>query len=224
MPAKYFVFFLLFAPSVAHSATVVKTWNFLSTTEGLADAGNDAILTFAANTSTGNPTNSVQFSESSKNTTRTEFARNSSTGETWETWGVPAGATINSIQITAWSETTDSTQLGVVMSSVSFRIIGSGGTSVTSGAGDPIDHISPGTGGDTVWNIMSAGSSRNVDAGSQPSTTDVRLEIEQNVRTSGPLGIMLQSYDTISLTITYTAGGGGTSATGGQNLITTEND
>ena len=205
---KYFVFFLLFSPSLAHSATVVKTWNFASSTEGLADAGNDAILTFAAETSTGSPTNSVNFSESSKNTTKTEFARNPSTGETWETWGVPSGATVTSIQFTSWQEYTDPSTLGPTVNNFSARIIDSGGTSVTSGAGDPIPTTAMGT-GDTAWNVQSAGSSRSVDAGKQASTTDVRLELQQNVTTSGPLGILLQMYDTFELTITYTGGAAG---------------
>lgn len=208
---KLLFFIALFIPCVSHGATVVKTWNFASTTEGLADAGNDAVLTFAAETSTGNPTNSVKFSESSKNTTKTEFARNPSTGETWETWGVPAGATVTSIQFTKWSEYTDPSTIGPTANNFSARIIDSGGTSVTSGAGDPIPTTAMGT-GDTAWNVQSAGASRNVDASKQASTTDVRLELQQDVTTSGPLGILLQEYDTFELTITYTGGGGGSAA------------
>ena len=205
---KLLFLFVLFIPCVSHGATVVKTWNFASTTEGLADAGNSATLSFAAETSTGNPTNSVKFSYNTKNASATEYARNASTGETWETWGVPAGATVTSIQFTAWSEYTDPSTLGPTVNNFSARIIDSGGTSVTSGAGDPIPTTAMGT-GDTAWNVQSAGSSRSVDAGKQASTTDVRLELQQDVTTSGPLGILLQEYDTFELTITYTSGAAG---------------
>lgn len=206
----------------AHAATVVKTWTFVSTTEGLADAGNSATLTFAAETSTGNPTNSVKFSFNTKNASATEFARNASTGETWETWGVPAGGTVTSIQVTAWSEITGPGLFGVTVNNFSARIISSTGTSVTSGAGDIITTTAMGTTDDTAWTVQSAGSSRAVNSASQASTTDVRLELQQAVTTSGALGILLQEYDQIELTITYTPGAGGGSSAQRHRIITTQ--
>lgn len=219
---KTLLFIALFIPCLAHGATVVKTWNFASSTEGLADAGNSVTMAFAADTSTGNPTNCIHFSGLGKNSTQIEYARNASTGETWETWGVPSGATVNSIQVTSWSEETDTSILGVVASSVSIRIIDSGGTSVTSGAGDPIASVAVGTTGDSSWQLPAAGSSRNVDAGKQASTTDVRLEIQQYGRSSGASAFFDQRYDTISLTITYTAGGGGGSTASRHRIITSQ--
>lgn len=198
---------LALIPALAFAATQVKTWSFLSGSEGLADAGNENKLDFQHESGDGSPAGSVSFTTSTKSSTLQEFARRPSTGETWETWGVPAGSTVTSVQITAWKERTVA---NTKLSSHTFkaRIIGSGGSTVHS-AGDLLS-VSLATGTDASWQTGSAGSSRAVDGGSQASTTDVRLELDYTVTTSGGGGgaNVDQRFDEISLTITYTAPSG----------------
>lgn len=199
---------LLVVAAPASADTVVKTWAFASDAEGLADAGNTANLTFAAETGDGNPAGSVKLTTGTKGQTLTEFARRATTGETWETWGVPSGGTVTAVQVTAWSERlVANTKLS--SHSLKARVIGSGGTTVHS-VGDALD-AALGTTTDATWQAGTAGSSRAVDAGSQASTTDVRLELEYTVTTSGGGGSanVDQRFDQIALTITYTPGGGG---------------
>lgn len=181
--------------------SVTKTWTFASGAEGLADAGNSAV-TFAAQAGDGNPADSVKFTQGTKSVTHTEFARRATTGETWETWGVPAGATVTDVQVTAWSERlVSNTKLS--SHSIKARIIDSGGASVHA-AGDLLD-VALGTTTDASWQAGAAGTQRAVDSAKQASTTDVRLELEYGVTTSGGGGSanVDQRFDQIELTITY---------------------
>lgn len=205
--------FILFSPDRAWADTGTKTWAFAADAEGLTDAGNAANLTFAAHAGDGNPADSVKFTTPTKGQTMTEFARRSGTGETWETWGIPSGATVTDVQITAWNEKLRAnTKLS--SHSVKARIIGSGGSSVHS-AGDLLD-ASLGTAIDSSWQSGAAGTSRAVDAGNQASTTDVRLELEYTVVTSGGGGSanVDQGFDQIQLTVTYSPPPSGTITVG----------
>lgn len=179
-------------------STTVKTWTFTSDAEGLADAANSTAVTFAHDGTDA----AVKFTCATKNIIETEFARNASTGESWETWGVTSGDVITDVQITAWTEKlVANTHLDA--HSIKMRIIGSGGSSVHS-AGDLID-TSLGTTTDPSYQAGSAGTSRAVDSGSQASTTDVRLELEYlcDSGTGGGSANIDQRFDTIELTITH---------------------
>jgi hypothetical protein len=183
--------------------TVVKTWAFASDAEGLTDAGVSAVA-FAHLTTDGNPSGCVRFTQATKAVTQSERALRASTGETWESWGVPAGATVTGVQVTAWQEKlAANTKLS--SHSISARVIGSGGASVHS-AGDLLAAVALGTTTDATWQAGAAGTARAVDSGAQASGTDVRLELEYSVVTSGGGGSASvdQRFDQIQLTITYT--------------------
>lgn len=178
-------------------ATVDKTWVFLADAEGLADVG-DSAISVVWDTG-GNPGGSLEFLGAATGTT--ERARRAATGQTWETWGVPAGATVNSVQVISfdsrkWSNATTPT--------VKVRVVDSAAASVHT-AGDLVS-LSLGTGADAAWVANGAGTSRAVDAAKQASTTDVRLEVQLDLlaaTTSLDVGL-----DNILLRITYTASGG----------------
>lgn len=179
-------------------ATVDKTWAFLADTEGLADVG-DSAITFQADTA-GNPAQSVHFVGAA--TGIQERGRRATTGQTWETWGVPAGATVTDVQVISWNS-----RKWAVMASqtptISIRVVDSGGASVHS-AGDLVS-LGLGTGADVAWISQGAGTSRAVDAGKQASDTDVRLEIELDVTAANTAWDI--AVDTILLRITYTVSG-----------------
>ena len=203
------LFFLCVLCGELSADITTKTWVFASDTEGLADAGNHANVSFAHEAGDGNPSGAAEFSTSTKAlSAATEFARKASTGDTWETWGVPAGATVTQVQVTAWDEKlTANTKL--TSHTLKARVIGSGGGTVHS-AGDLLD-VAMGTTVDASWQAGAAGTARAVDAGSQAASTDVRLELQWVVTTSGGGGSadVQQDLDNIELTITYTPGGGG---------------
>ena len=186
-------------------ATVVKTWSFASDAEGLADAAVSAVaFAFQSGDSASGSGGSVGFTLTQKGQTLAERALRSATGESWETWGVPAGAIVDSVQITAWSERC-AANAKLSSHNIRARLVGSGGASVHS-AGELLD-VALGITTDATWQAGAAGSSRAVDAGSQASNTDVRLELEYDVTTSGGGGSAStdQRFDEIELTITYTA-------------------
>jgi len=191
-----------FPPNIPfiNGATVVKTWTFTGNAEGLADAANSTSVSFAHDATD----NAVKFTTTTKNlSNEVEFGRKAATGETWETWGLPTNATVTDVQITAWQEElVANTKL--TSHSLKARIIDSGGSTVHS-AGDMLN-VTLGTTIDPSYQAGAAGTSRAVDAGSQASSTDVRLELEYTVTTSGGGGTASvdQRFDTIELTITYT--------------------
>jgi hypothetical protein len=187
--------------------TVAKTFVFAADAEGLADQGNSATITFAWQTgdSQSGSGGCVKFTTTSKSTTSTEYAYKTATTDTWETWGVPAGATVTSVQVSEWYERTVAVTK-ISSQAVSIRVVNSSNTTVHS-AGDLIAAYDPGTGANATWQSATAGSVRAVDSSYQASTTSVRLRIDQTIVTSGSSSAASvdQRYDGITLTITYTA-------------------
>ncbi len=184
----------------AYGDTGTKTWNFTGNAEGLADPGNHASVAFSFDATD----NAVLFSTTVKSLTNAvEFGRKSTTGETWETWGVPVGATVTNVQITAWQEKLVANSK-LSAHSIKARIINSSGTTIHT-AGDILD-VALGTTLDASYQAGVAGTQRAVDASYQASTTDVRLELEYTVTTLGGGGTAAvdQRFDVITLTITYT--------------------
>tara|TARA_R110002096_G_scaffold289124_1_gene483352 strand:- start:2232 stop:2819 length:588 start_codon:yes stop_codon:yes gene_type:complete len=180
--------------------TVIKTWDFPTDSEGLADEGLTSDITFVWDASDA----AVEFTDSRKAATRTEGASNPSTGETWETWGVPVGGTVTSLTITSWQDSRiDNTKL--TSHTITATVIDSADASVTSVAGNLINAVALTT---TIGGYDTHGpeTARVVDGGSQASTTDVRLRLEYTAVTSGGAGSasVIERFDAISLEITYT--------------------
>lgn len=185
-------------------ATVDKTWVFLADLEGLADVGDSSLG--IANDAAGNPGGSLEFTEAGTYTaTHGERARRASTGETWQTWGVPAGATVTNVQIISF-DYRPWTVSSVTSWTVKARILDSAAASVHS-AGDLLNQsLTLSTG---AWLSAGAGTSRAVDAGKQASTTDVRMEIEAIIVNAG--GSADVGTDNFLLRMTYTPAASGVS-------------
>lgn len=182
-------------------ATVDKTWSFAADNESLADAGVSAIS--VVHDSGGNPGGSLEFTGAASGTTET--ARKVSTADTWETWGVSSGATVDSVQIISFDSRIWNEGAPGRTGTLTMRIVNSSATTVHS-AGD-IASRSLAAAADGAWVSSGAGTSRAVDASYQASTTSVRLEVQLTISgasTGYDLGV-----DNILLRITYTAGGGG---------------
>ena len=144
-----------------------------------------------------------EFTSAGSVTTQRERARFAATS--WATlFGIPASATVNSIQITAWKEA--DWNASITTRTVRMRFVDSGSTTVHS-AGDLID-----TGAGVPTNTtgvpqnMAGGSVRAVDATYQSASTLVRLEIDLAVVTTTSVLDLEQSVIVIS--IDYTLGGG----------------
>lgn len=184
-------------------ATASKTWVFLANAEGLADVGLDANLAFAWIAGDGNPAGSVEWLQT-VGTAGDEKARKPTT-DSWETlFGVPAGATVTDVQVTAWDSITWAV-LNVAANGLRtrIRIVDSTGATVHS-AGDLADvSEKPAIGG--VVTGHGAGTSRAVDSAFQASTTGVRLEIQLTVTAAAGMNVDYE-HDNVAITVTYTTG------------------
>lgn len=180
-------------------ATVDKTWDFPADAMGLADVGDSAITVVwdgGAGAVSGN--GSLEFTGAA--TGVTERARRASTGETWETWGVPPGSTVTDVQLQqAYKRRWDGS---APTAALAMRIVDSAAASVHS-AGDILT-VAAATGADGAWVAQGVGTSRAVDSGKQASTTDVRLEVQ--ITSGAPNSTLDFGVDAITLRITYTAG------------------
>ena len=175
--------------------TVSKTFNFSVGTDQLADAGNAAGITV---TSIADP--ATKFAMTAKAATQTEFARRATTGQTWESWGVPTGSVVTSVRITSWSEQVfANTKLS--SHSIKVRLINSGNTSIV--ASDLVSYTPATT--TYPYNTWGPEASQTINSGNQDSTTDVRLEMEYTCTTTGGGGGASVDYrmGNITLEITY---------------------
>jgi hypothetical protein len=182
--------------------TVDKTWVFAADNEGLVDEGVSAWT--INHDAAGNPGGSIEFGADSLNGTIQEKARRSSTGETWETWGVPTGQVVTDLQVVSWDYRCWSIT-NVTSYTFKMRVVDSAGATVHS-AGELVDlslTLAMGS-----WQAGGAGTSRAVDAAEQASTTDVRLEIDGTVVLS-TTNVADVGLDNILLRMTYAAGAAG---------------
>lgn len=200
--------------------TITKSFVYLSDAEGLVDGANHAGIAFAFEGSDGSPANGcLKFTTVQNSLSQAkEYARRSSTGQTWETWGVPPGAEVTLVRITGWRQKVTG-EAGLDNFTIKARIIDGSGVSVHS-AGDLLNSDGvPWVLGS--WETKSAGALRTVDFLSQESTQDVRLEIEWLVTTQIAGTSVDVRFDSFDLAITYDDGstsGGASVAIPIQNL------
>lgn len=181
--------------------TVNKTWGFHTDTEGLVDAGQTSAITFGwdADQAEEPDQESGCVKWTGVGNSQTEKARRSSTGETWETWGVPSGKIVTSIRVSEWWKKVVNDDELVSAARVRIRVVDSSGNSVTGG-----NLINASPLGSTSWEQQSAGSSQSVLSGKQASTTDVRFELEMFGAVTNDDGTPFDiRLDAITLEITY---------------------
>lgn len=173
---------------------IQKMWTFDTTSEGLADVGNSAVITGVWD-ATGNGGGAFDISATSNGS---ESFRRAATGETWETWGVPPGLTVTSVEIL--SADSHRWTAGSGTQRFRMRLVDSAATSLV--AADLFDN-SPATGATDsagVWVPYYGAGAKAVNAGKQASTTDVRLEIQFDPSVAVSYDV---SWDNIQLQINF---------------------
>lgn len=185
---------------------VVKQFNFVADSEGLADAGNHAGIVFTWLSSDGDPSNGcVRFTTTQNSLNQAkEYARRPSSGQTWEGWGVPQGAEVLTVYATLKQKI--ESDGGLDNLTIKARIVDETGVTIHS-AGDLLqaDAVPYVLG---VWESKT-GATRAVDFLFAESTQDVRLELECLFRTQIAGTNVDVRFDSVELTITYTGGSGG---------------
>lgn len=175
-------------------ATVTKTWTFLTNANGWADVGDDAGEVFSF-TDVGQQC--VSFARPTSGTS-SERGR-TGTGVTWETWGVPSGATVTSIVFLATCSRNTST--GFVSSSLQGRVLNSSNTTILDG-GDSLDSSVSGTS-----YVNRSGVSRNINSSYQASTTNVKAEMTGVMQTTSTNRAI--RINRVDIEITYSTSSGG---------------
>jgi hypothetical protein len=83
-------------PVTSNPIRIAKEFTFDSTAEGMTDDGQSGIV-FAYLGTDGSPAGCVQFTQSAEGTTQLEQAAHPGSTHTWESWGVPTGATVSKV-------------------------------------------------------------------------------------------------------------------------------
>lgn len=187
-------------------SSVTKLFSYAGDSEGLADAGNHAGIVFTWLSSDGDPSNGcIRFTttQNSLNLAK-EYGRRPSSGQTWESWGVPSGAEVLTVYATLKQKI--ESDGGLDNLTIKARIVDETGVTIHS-AGDLLqaDAVPYALG---VWESKT-GTTRAVDFLFAESTQDVRLELECLFRTQFAGTNVDVRFDSVELTITYTGGSGG---------------
>jgi len=181
-------------------ATASFTWtNWDSTNawQNLADAGNSSLVAYARDATDV----AAKFTETTKNTTATEYARKSGAGDTWASiFSIVSGATITAVQLTAWKKkTVANTKL--TSHNVTIKLIDDDAATLAT----LINNASLGTSVDGSYTAQTAGA--NQTGLSIAANTNARLSIEYTcvaANTAGDSAIDCR-FDDFEVTITYDA-------------------
>lgn len=130
--------------------------------------------------------------------------RGQTVANTWETWGVPAGATVLSVQILQWYSKVAANTLLQTATVDGIRIVDANGNRVYSGS-DPITDYGLNTSIDASWQAQGPGMQISISSSAQPATTPVQFVLDVSVDTSAGVSDVDVRLDTISLAITYSS-------------------
>lgn len=178
-----------------------KTWADFA---GFTDQGVTASIT-AQIDAAGNPGPSCDFTTTTAGLTGAlEKWRGPSA--TWESWGVPAGAVVTTVQITGF-DTQCYARAGVTANpTIKMRLVDAT-TGTTVHAAGELQSASLAETVDAAWHARTAGTARTVDSGKQASTTAVKLELELTITTTTSVNSDF-GFDNVVLAITYAAPAG----------------
>jgi hypothetical protein len=195
-------------------ATLTKTFTWDSDNEGFTLTESQGAGTFQRDTSNGSPTNGSlqQIGESGRN--RISEGQALIDDGTWESvFGVPAGSTINSIQVEDVRTYTGLTHSTGSLDSVDFNFHIYETTGVTSVTGTEPVWSRNTTAADSSWNQAGQQTAQNVTATYQASNTTIDLVIHIIVDNANDATAQWSGHlDYLSITIDYT--GGSTTETG----------
>jgi mucin-22 len=187
--------------------TVQKTFAFASDLDGLVNNGAGQQPVGSWLSSDGSPANGcLNWHQGTKNTTQSAQVIGATDGSvTWETWGVPAGATVNTVRVVSFQKRlTSATKLS--SHSHQIKVVGSDGSTSVHGATDlASESLGTTTGAWAAGTGIAA--AQSVIAGKQASNTPVALYQNYTITTSsgGGSASVDQNFDTILIEIDYTA-------------------
>jgi len=181
-------------------ATVTFNWTNWDTTnawENLADAGNNANITYARDDTDV----AGKFTETTKNTTATEYARKSGAGDTWASmFGIYPTNTVSQVRITTWKKKVV-TNTKLTSHSVTIKFIDDSNATVAT----MISGSAMATATDASYQTKGASSLVSVGAAYTSGSTSVRLSLEYSIvvaNSSGNSAIDTR-FDDITVEITY---------------------
>ena len=159
-------------------ATVTKTFAFVSNAEGYVPVVSTANIDMSWN-SLGNPSGSLRAFTSSKGVSATENYWEY-TG-TWESLGVPVGATVTSIRLMSASTRCVSRSSHAQTTVIGpYRLHDAGGTAIgTLWSGRTA------TSQEASWTATATQSPVSIPSGSQDSTATIRIQLADTIGTGG---------------------------------------
>ena len=189
-------------------ATITKTFTFDSDNEGFTLTETVGSGTIQRDTSNGSPTNGSiqQIGQSGRN--KVSEGQGLIDNGTWESiFGIPAGSTINSIQIEDVRTYAGLTHWTTPIDNVDWSVHITESTGVTSVTGtDPIWSRNV-TAQDSGWNSAGQQTAQNVTATYQASNTTIDLFFHINTDNANGSSAQASGHlDYISITIDYSAG------------------
>ena len=180
-------------------STTSKTWVFAADAEGLAEDGDSANIAFAWDGADGNAAGSIKFSTSATSISETEQAKKTSTADTWETWGIPAGGVVTAIKFLGSDGKAILTADVFDVCTYRVRVVDSTGATIAAEL-FTITYVGSSGG----WVASGVGISQSVGGSHQASTTSVRLEVDGVIGTGTTAGARSIGVDNISIEMTYT--------------------
>jgi hypothetical protein len=130
--------------------------------------------------------------------------RGQTVGNTWESWGVPPGATVLTVQVLQWySKVAQNTDLQSVTLD-GIRLVDANGNRVYIGS-DSVDNYVLNTTIDASWQAQGPGIPVSILLNSRPSNTPVQFVLDMTVVTSAGVSNVDVRLDTITLAITYSS-------------------
>jgi len=175
-----------------------STWNSGVVGENLVDGGQSSQIVYSRD-ATDSAAKFVNTYASAG--TNGEIAREV-TGDTWEAWGVPAGATVTSVQLTGWAKK-QVANTALTSQSWGISIVNSSGTKIHGSTSNLVTSGTLPTTIDAGYVSGAAGSTVAVDSAYQASTTVVRLQLTVTQTTTASASADVRFND-VAILIMYT--------------------
>lgn len=172
-------------------------WDTTNSWQNLADAGNNADLTYARD---GTDV-AAKFTETAKNRTSVEYARKSGTGDSWASiFGIYPTNTVSQVRITAWKKKVV-TNTKLTSHTITFKLIDDSANTIAT----MISASAMATGTDANYVTMGATSASAIGAAYTSGSTPVRLSLEYRavIANSSGASAIDTRFDDITIEITY---------------------
>lgn len=180
--------------------TVEVDFFFPSDTQGFSETSTAGIWSpFTWNGADGSPANGcIEFASTDSFATFDLDHVETPAGRTWEYYGVPTGAVVTSVQLTAYSYKTPNFA-GVIGADHTIKMITGASTAILAG------NLAYNSASSAGWTTVGAGTQQSVLASYQASNTAVKFVIETSLNSGAAANYKLR-IDTLRVLITFTGG------------------